>query len=1185
MVKDWHKGTLTAEPSPATNAAAPGRSGHRQRGGSGGGGRGSPSLSSGGGGGGRGAGQFMGSRRSRATAGGGGGGGGGGSGAFSDDDDMMDDEGDSFGGGSGGGGSGGIAGGARSGGGGSGWEGAGSGGGSGFAASQHSSTQGGGSGGGGAGGASRHGRAGERFFGEGKEPGGALKGAVVWCARLSLAISPHPSTARRLSQVFEKAYGDALVDEAELFAVARAAAQVFFTGEDEEENADEEGKNNESGPGGGRGGLSLVRSAVDLVLAYADEDDRSSGWLLRLLGVVQQTVVARGQWGGFPLIPRGGGNDDDNDNNIGSAAGEAERDCLARLATSVFKHKLVVAGAKRSRLVRAAQVSAARAIFDAFPDDGLRDPFASLVFRTATDPDSGVRSAAVGATRILFRRFLPEKHGAIFATVLEKLPPVVVVNDRVELEDDDDEDGDGGGAVMMLASEQAYARLSAGRSENERRYFVVCRREFEATSLVTVADMTVSSTRVTRAALYHLLRRSVRPELASEVRRLTERLARGLGFGSGPALLREHLMFFISEWLRDRSSLDGFPFELLLGHSTRAGRARALRACAHVAVPLAIVQLSGEDRQREVQAMAGELGMGATDNGVARLVRLYVADIKAVYLPLLYTLDGGDGGDGGSASGTPGGGDASRDRAVANEADGFLQRVIDGGKVGKTSDNLQTLVLRLLDMGAVEPFGAFGRVTLRSIADTLGQVASQLDAGSGGGGGGGQQRASGQVAAAAGAADTGDLLRRVNFVEVVLHLRGHIARARGIEAQRRVFDMLEFVVTEARAEEDASCLSSTVSVLLWVLEARASELSAAAATTNASFSGTAAAASCGGAAAVAVVKLMDGVFGRCMSTSDGRQLLGRYFGGVVEQLLGVFVELDSAHKRRLRSRSRPPRSDRPPPPPSSYLPPHEDDDDDDEDSVSDEDDFELAPRRQGTGKKKAVCSRRGAQRSGPSGGGGGSGRRSPNPRVGGAGRRTEEGEEEECGRVASLVLGLLKSLVVDSPASMTGHVSRLHPFPDESSSSPGLKAVSRALATRKELEAFNSPASAASSSTAAPTPAAVAAEVWQAAERLVEGTAGEGGALSSSSSSCRTVGSLLANLSHLRAALRRYTGSSGGSGGGSGGGGACQGGAGRRRCTWRPRGSLERSAPWTRTTWSWRRGRPRAAGAGGKAWR
>lgn len=33
------------------------------------------------------------------------------------------------------------------------------------------------------------------------------------------------------------------------------------------------------------GGLSLVRSAVDLVLAYADPDDRSSEWLLRLLWV------------------------------------------------------------------------------------------------------------------------------------------------------------------------------------------------------------------------------------------------------------------------------------------------------------------------------------------------------------------------------------------------------------------------------------------------------------------------------------------------------------------------------------------------------------------------------------------------------------------------------------------------------------------------------------------------------------------------------------------------------------------------------------------------------------------------------------------------------------------------------------------------------------------------------------
>lgn len=40
------------------------------------------------------------------------------------------------------------------------------------------------------------------------------------------------------------------------------------------------------------------------------------------------------------------------------------------------------------------------------------------------------------------------------------------------------------------------------------------------------------------------------------------------------------------------------------------------------------VQLSPKDRLREVQTMAGEMGLGATDNGVARLVRLHVADIK-----------------------------------------------------------------------------------------------------------------------------------------------------------------------------------------------------------------------------------------------------------------------------------------------------------------------------------------------------------------------------------------------------------------------------------------------------------------------------------------------------------------------------------------------------------------------------
>lgn len=74
---------------------------------------------------------------------------------------------------------------------------------------------------------------------------------------------------------------------------------------------------------------------------------------------------------------------------------------------------------------------------------------------------------------------------------------------------------------------------------------MTARREFEATSLVAVAGMAASSARVTRAALYHLLRRSVRPELKRAVRRLTRSLAEGLGFSSGPALLRQANVIFL----------------------------------------------------------------------------------------------------------------------------------------------------------------------------------------------------------------------------------------------------------------------------------------------------------------------------------------------------------------------------------------------------------------------------------------------------------------------------------------------------------------------------------------------------------------------------------------------------------------------------------------------------------------
>ena len=140
-----------------------------------------------------------------------------------------------------------------------------------------------------------------------------------------------------------------------------------------------------------------------------------------------------------------------------------------------------------------------------------------------------------------------------------------------------------------------------------------------------------------------------------------------------------------------------------------------------------------------------------------------------------------------------------------------------------------------------------------------------------------------------------------------------------------------------------------------------------------------------------------------------------------------------------------------------------------------------------------------------------------------------------------------KTLIVDSAASMTSYICRLQPFPDGVASSTGLQVVSRAVASRQKAEADASavaPSAAARTATTEEAArdageAASAVEVWQAAERLVEGGVGEGG------SSSRSAGSLLASLSRLRGALRRRTnggsvdggGGVGGWGGGGGGGG------------------------------------------------
>ena len=133
---------------------------------------------------------------------------------------------------------------------------------------------------------------------------------------------------------------------------------------------------------------------------------------------------------------------------------------------------------------------------------------------------------------------------------------------------------------------------------------------------------------------------------------------------------------------------------------------------------------------------------------------------------------------------------------------------------------------------------------------------------------------------------------------------------------------------------------------------------------------------------------------------------------------------------------------------------------------------------------------------------------------------------------------LEKALVVDSPGSMSSYVCHLHPFPDGVASSPGLQSVSRALASRQKAEAAADLTTASATAAAASAAAAIALageaaagdageaassiEVWQAAERLVEASVGEGGFAS------RSAGSLLASLSRLRGALHRCSNGGGG---------------------------------------------------------
>lgn len=135
-----------------------------------------------------------------------------------------------------------------------------------------------------------------------------------------------------------------------------------------------------------------------------------------------------------------------------------------------------------------------------------------------------------------------------------------------------------------------------------------------------------------------------------------------------------------------------------------------------------------------------------------------------------------------------------------------------------------------------------------------------------------------------------------------------------------------------------------------------------------------------------------------------------------------------------------------------------------------------------------------------------------------------------------------KALVADSPASMSSFVARLHPFPDEATAFVDLETLSHALteARRSVIDAAiprgRRISTGGGDADPTVTDADRAGEVWQAAERLIDASSGEGisplspslssspSSSSSSSTPSRTAGSLLASLSNMRRALRRCTG-------------------------------------------------------------
>jgi hypothetical protein len=482
------------------------------------------------------------------------------------------------------------------------------------------------------------------------------------------------------------------------------------------------------------------------------------------------------------------------------------------------------------RQLRLLQVHTAGALFELEPS-AFKVSVPEICMEAMTDPAFDVRLTAIWAISHFFE-FWGDSH-AIFDSVSTAMP------------------------ALAHTDQASFDAMSAMHDEANVKNRTVCPslsrgvishycEELEHTALITLAQTAVAAPSLLRHVIFLLCTHHAnRPRLRTIIAIALETLATELGYADGAGMLREHMSFLLTQWLRfhgapraipprrrrdrrdegsdDEGSadedeggtrftpalsplklVDSFPRVLCAGFGVlrkaargaaggRAGgaspgiehgmsRKKFLLSVASVLMPI-VVLLESKRRWEMLEVLARELGYGDNDNGLKDMLTEHIAGIEAAVVPLYFASDYV------ADEGAEDGPDSEEQQQMSAYDHGaevrqFVDRML--GRNAFNAFNRLQMVLHLLQRLAIEPFGKYKFLEERE-----------------------SWKASLNYIGTCGNMTIGVLLHSLNFMEILLWVQWQYATAVAGDfgPRRRLFQVLEFVVNQLG---DADLMQSAI---------------------------------------------------------------------------------------------------------------------------------------------------------------------------------------------------------------------------------------------------------------------------------------------------------------------------------------------------------------------------------------